>query len=172
MKYTVIPDGRIFGIGCRTSKERIDPSMYEFTEEKISKRGQLPQAKRDFGMIYLKDCIYVIGGCNVNEPCSKKNYRYLIKQKKWQTIAESNYALRKPTICVYGDRYIFKCGGINEFKYINKGIEMYDPETNAWCIVRASARSALDEVDILEDSLAVQINDDQIYVFGGKNSNQ
>jgi hypothetical protein len=30
----------------------------------------------------------------------------------------------------------------------------------------------MDEVQILEDSLAVQINDDQIYVFSGKNSNK
>lgn len=96
--------------------------MYEFTSQKVSKRGQLPQAKRDFSMLYLKDCIYIIGGSNVNEPCSKKNYRYLIKQKKWETIAESNYALRKPTICTFDNRYIFKCSGINEFNYINKGI--------------------------------------------------
>lgn len=48
---------------------------------------------------------------------------------------------------------------------------MYDPVSNTWSIVRVSPKSAIEEVEILEDSLSVQINKDQIYVFGGKNTN-
>jgi hypothetical protein len=44
--------------------------------------------------------------------------------------------------------------------------------TDKWSLVRAAPKNITEEVEILEDSLAVQINDDQVYVFGGKNSNK
>lgn len=50
-------------------------------------------------------------------------------------------------------------------------IEIYDTTTDKWSIVRANPKNALEEVQILEDSLAVQISEDQIYIFAGKNSN-
>jgi hypothetical protein len=49
---------------------------------------------------------------------------------------------------------------------------MYDTVTDRWSLVRASPRNILEEIQILEDSQAIQINDDQIYIFGGKNSNK
>ena len=49
---------------------------------------------------------------------------------------------------------------------------MFDTLTNTWSLVRASPKNVLEEVQILEDSLAVQIREDQIYVFGGKNGNK
>lgn len=70
------------------------------------------------------------------------------------------------------NRYILKLGGLNEFDYINKVIEMYDSLTDRWSLVRASPRNILEEIQILEDSQAIQINDDQIYIFGGKNANK
>ena len=45
-KSIITPDGKIFAINARTTKERIHPSMYEITEEKVSNRGQIPQPKR------------------------------------------------------------------------------------------------------------------------------
>lgn len=62
-------------------------------------------------------------------------------------------------------------GGLNEFDYINKVIEMYDSLTDKWSLVRASPRNIMEEVQILENSYAIQISDDEIYIFGGKNSN-
>ena len=69
-------------------------------------------------------------------------------------------------------RYICKLGGLNEFDYINKVIEMYDTLTDKWSLVRASPRNILEEIQILEDAHALQISDDEIYIFGGKNSNK
>jgi hypothetical protein len=88
------------------------------------------------------------------------------------SISESNVALRKPTLCAINNRYICKIGGLNEFDYINKIIEMYDSVSDKWSLVRASPRNILEEIQILEDSKALQISDDQIYIFGGKNSNK
>lgn len=38
--------------------------------------------------------------------------------------------------------------------------------------MRATAKNVLEEVQILEDSLAAQIGEDQVYVFSGKNANK
>lgn len=81
-------------------------------------------------------------------------------------------AVRKATVCALGSRYVLKLGGLNEFDYINKIIELYDSATDKWALVRASPRNILEEVQLLEDSLALQVSEDQVYVFGGRNSNK
>lgn len=79
--------------------------------------------------------------------------------------SEETYGLR-------GQQQIhMQLGGLNEFDYINKVIEMYDIVTDRWSMVRAS-QNILEEMQILEDAQAIQINDDQIYIFGGKNANK
>lgn len=145
--------------------------MYQITSEKASNRGRIPEPKKNSGFTYCNKCIYVIGGNGQKEKCSTKNFKYSLREKKWIQIADSNVPLRKPTICSYKDRYIFKIGGINQFDYVNKVIEMYDTTTDRWSVVRANPKSILEEVQILQDSLAVQIGEDQIYVFAGKNAN-
>jgi hypothetical protein len=57
--------------------------------------------------------IYLIGGKGDGEKCTKKNYRYSIKEKKWVQISESNVPLRKATVCSLNNRYICKLGGLN-----------------------------------------------------------
>lgn len=174
-KYTrsvITPSGKIYAINCRTTSEKIDHYFYEISESKASNRGPLPVPRKDSALIYLNNYIYMIGGQGEGEKCSRKNYRYSLKEKKWTQICESNVALRKPTVCSMNNRYICKLGGLNEFDYINKVIEMYDTLTDRWSLVRASPRNILEEIQILEDSYAIQINDDQIYVFGGKNANK
>ena len=42
----------------------------------------------------------------------------------------------------------------------------------ALCADKLSPRNILEEIQILEDSLALQITEDQFYVFGGKNANK
>lgn len=54
--------GKIFAVGCRTTKDKIDPYFYEITESKASNRGPIPAPKRDSALIYLNNSIYVIGG--------------------------------------------------------------------------------------------------------------
>lgn len=39
-----------------------------------------------------------------------------------------------------------KIGGLNEFDYINKVIEIYDPLSDKWSLVRASAKNIMEEV--------------------------
>jgi N-acetylneuraminic acid mutarotase len=171
-KSVITSSGKIYAINCRTTKDKIDPYLYEITETKASNRGPMPVARRDSAILSLNNSLYIIGGQADGEKCSRKNYRYDIKQKKWNVIAESNVALRKATVCVVNNRYICKLGGLNEFDYINKVIEMYDTVTDKWSLVRASPRNIMEEVQILEDSHAIQISDDEIYIFGGKNANK
>ena len=93
--------------------------------------------------------LYVVGGYGEGEKCSKKNYRYSLKEKKWSNIAESNVALKRPTLCTLSNRYLLKIGGLNEFDYINRVIEIYDPLTDRWSLVRANPKNILEEIEIL-----------------------
>lgn len=57
--------------------------------------------------------------------------------------------MRKATVCAVSGRYLLKLGGLNEFDYINKIIEMYDSLTDRWSLVRASPRNIMEEIQIL-----------------------
>lgn len=168
----ITPAGKIYAINCRSSSEKIDPYFYEIGEAKASNRGPLPAARREAALLWLNGFIYLLGGRGEGEKCSRKNYRYSLREKRWSQVAESNVALRKATVCALGSRYICKLGGLNEFDYINKVIEMYDAVADKWALVRASPRNILEEVQILEDALALQVSEDQLYVFGGRNANK
>lgn len=148
-KTITIPDGRIFGINCRSSSTKIDSSLYEISAEKVSNRGRVPDPKRNSSIIYCNKALYVVGGNGDGEKCSARNFKFTLKDKKWKEVSDANVALRKPTLCAYKDRYILKIGGINEFDYINKVVEIYDTTTDRWSIVRASAKNVQEEVQIL-----------------------
>ena len=91
---------------------------------------------------------------NYSKSCS----RYSIRNGKWTEISECSVGLEKPTLCSFGDRFIFKMGGLNEFDYISKAIELYDTIANTWTLVKVSGSNILEEVRILEDSSAIQVS--------------
>ena len=58
----ITPNGKIFAINCRSTKDKIDPYFYEISESKASNRGPLMAAKRDATLVYMSGCVYLIGG--------------------------------------------------------------------------------------------------------------
>lgn len=51
-----------------------------------------------------------------------------------------SYAIRKGSLSVLNSRYIFRFGGLNEFDYIDKNIEVYDSINDGWTPVRTSSK--------------------------------
>jgi hypothetical protein len=86
-------------------------------------------------------------------------------------ISPTNYPIRKATLCTLSSRYIYRFGGLNEFDYIDKNIEVYDSNNNGWTVVRTSSKVITQETEVLYNSFAVPINENSIYVFGGDNMN-
>ena len=78
-KTVITPDGRIFGINCRTTDNKQDSSLYEITSEKASNRGRIPEPRKNSGFTYCNKCIYVIGGNGEKEKCSAKNFKYSLR---------------------------------------------------------------------------------------------
>lgn len=127
----------------------------------------------------MKGYIYVIGGLiekTIGDEkilqYSKTCFRYNIQEKKWSELKESNIALSKPTLCIFNNRFIFKFAGLNEFDYINKIVEVFDTVTKEWSLVRVTPQNTSQDIEVLEDASAVQINQKHIYIFGGKNCNR
>lgn len=134
------PQGSIYAINCRTSKDKLDPSLYEIDvcQNKVSNRGPIPSPMRDSVFIYCNKFLYVIGGSNDKQNCSTHGFKYSIRDKKWIEIAEANIGLKKPTVCTFKDRYIIKLGGLNEFNFINKSMQVYDTLSDRWSIIQVS----------------------------------
>ena len=86
-RSTITPSGKIYAVNCRTTKDKIDPYLYEITDSKASNRGPLPAPKRSNALLFLNNCLYLIGGQGEGEKCSRKNYKYDLKTKKWTTLS-------------------------------------------------------------------------------------
>lgn len=62
VKTTITPDGNIFAINCRTTSQKLDPSLYEITNFKVKNRGPIPHPLKSSSLIYCDRFVYIIGG--------------------------------------------------------------------------------------------------------------
>jgi hypothetical protein len=63
-----------------------------------------------------------------------------MKKRTWSEVSSCNYAFRRGVLAAFNSRYIFRFGGLNEFDYIDKNIEVYDSMQDGWTIVRTSSK--------------------------------
>ena len=66
---------------------------------------------------------------------------------------------------------MLKFGGINSFGVVDKTIEKYDISSNRWKIVNCYSTNSDISVDYLINSMSLEISENQVLVFGGKNWN-
>ena len=119
----------------------------------------------------MNKCIYVAGGLTNNSTFTRKCERYDTQANKWVSIAELNYDVLAPCMASFNNKYIFKFGGYNQGSYLEPLVEKYDPAKNTWmiCRVRIELPSTIrpEYFKILSTSACVQLNQKEIYVFGG-----
>ena len=85
------------------------------------------QPRKLFGVCYLNEAIYVIGGQTLKSKFDNSCECFDFRTKKWRQIANLNEGVSRPSVCNLNGNYIFKFGGINKFDVIDKSIERYDP---------------------------------------------
>jgi len=122
--------------------------------------------RKDFGFCYLNKNLYVIGGtCQgmISSTCE----RYDIRTNEWIEIAPMNKILKDCSVCNFSNRYLFRFYGVNSYGNIDDTIERYDSLKNRWTIMNVSGPAQND----VYSTMCCQINDDHIFIFGGKNIN-
>jgi hypothetical protein len=155
------PDGRLFLNGGKGSLDK----LYEmnFEERKLVPKRSMKQKRWDHAICYSKGFIFVFGGADRDEnyKLTKKCDKYDIVLDNWTEIASFSSEASDFSVCSFNDKYIYKFGGWNSISYINV-IERYDIEFDHWSIVNPPLKPLLGGFPE-----CVQINERQIYVFGG-----
>ena len=104
-----------------------------------------------------RDKILVAGGFASEQGYLNTCEVYHIKKDTWSYVSSLNKKSECHSLCNFNDEYIYKLGGKKDYV-----IERYSIKTNNWQVILLDK-----EVEIGDSCETVQINSNQILIFGG-----
>ena len=172
-KSVATPKGQIFLLGGASLDKKANklPLVYSYSFEKntLLKKKSMITARSCFGVLYFQEKLYAIGG-NIGEfQTTAKCEKYDILEDKWLEISQLNLPANNLCLCNFRNSCIYKFGGKLDDNFLNKTIEKYNPNINKWILINYSFDDLLfeDSFKLMSCSACCQINENQIYVFGG-----
>lgn len=139
----------------------LDESTNSFT-----KKADMNLPRADHSLIYMAGYIYAVGSY-VHNKCNNTCERYDIYKNKWTSIASMNIGRAGVGLCSFDNTYLYAFGGRNEQRVILPAIEIYKIATDEW---REIDYAVNDNWIPCYMSLAHQIAENEILVFGGKSA--
>ena len=141
--------------------------IYDFSKQKLVPLSSMLLGRSGHSMVYMNGHIFVVGGFSEEQEFSERCEKYSISQNTWTPIASMNIRSNNPGVCTFRNKYIYKFGGKkNEFELSN-GVERYDPMYNRWIVIEFELPRGFKNFNILSSLACVEINQNQILVFGG-----
>ncbi|KRX03635.1 hypothetical protein PPERSA_04187 [Pseudocohnilembus persalinus] len=185
-KSIITNNGEIFLCGGKISSELRSNEVfkYDYNNKQLTMLQSMQHGRSSHSIQYHQGYIYVVGGFLDNQIITGLCEKYNIDSGMWEEMAELNSPVINSTICVFQDKYLVKFGGLENKQGTiepNNIIEIYDIQKNKWTIIDAKFSNECTEKQLmnfrlLNSSCAIQINQNEIYVFGGyldnKESNQ
>ena len=136
------PDSNIYisgGVDIETGM--ILNSSYLFDSENVTLKPICDMLVKRIGhqLVYVDNCIYVIGGKTDNQVCTKLCERFNITTSQWETIDQMNYARTRSGVTRFnslnGETFIYVFFGTDTMKLTNQSIERYSVIFNRWEVV-------------------------------------
>ena len=174
-KSIAVPNGDIYLVGgsdVRNSSKKLSSTyVLDLDQADLIPKAQMNVPRSSFAICYMNKFIYAIGGLTNNSNFTPTCERYDIVANKWSLIADLNHDVLAPCVTPYNNKYLFKFGGNSPENKLETFIERYDPAKNVWtpCNVRIELPEGMkpSQFKILNTSACVQINTQDIYIFGG-----
>lgn len=151
---------------CSASTEGLqNEEMHESFQTGIplKEKAKMIEKKVAHSLCYVKNKIFSIGGKVNNDERTRKCEKYDVIANKWMEIAPMNHERTRPAITSFDDKSIYVFFGCDNQENC-KTIEKYDINADKWIIIKALNQWPQFEVNF---GSAVQINQNQILVFGG-----
>lgn len=149
----------ILNICYKLASSRNGPGLEEI--------APMTRGRHSHGLVELAGYIYAVGGIGNKGDlahCERLNCEKL--NGKWEGVAEVNLACYDPTLCAVNNTAIYKLGGYIRKGRISNKIEKYSLDDNHWFMINFSCEDS--KFDFFSLSGAVQLNESQIIVFGGR----
>ena len=172
LKSLITPTGLLFVLAAKTetAQDSLDDSLgschlYHYSAQTLVEKATMTSVKRrSFGLIYFNKNLFAIGGY-VQGQLTNSCERYDVRSNEWVAIASMERAVYEPTLCIYGNRYIFRFFGMNSKNTVDKAIERFDAIRNRWQTMKVDLQTSLRDIYL---PLSYQISLNEILIFGGR----
>ena len=169
-KSVITSKGDIFlvgGINVHEENKELK-SIYKFDYDELTLEEYPPMMKERYGheLCYINENIFIIGGSNDAEGMLVFCEKYDLTEKKSSAIASLKVKTCCGCSCLYRQQFIYLFGGLLEDKILNDCIQCYDINNDLWEVIKFELDKD-EPPQILWCSSSVQINNNQIMVFGG-----
>ena len=167
--------GHIYLIGGsdseNTKKKLKTTYQFDFKNSTLLQKSNMMVSRSSFAICSMNNAIYAVGGLTNNSVFTNSCERYDIINDKWELIAPCNFDVLAPCITSFNSRYLFKFGGNSYDNKHDTFIEKYDSEANTWTpisfILDQGIGNAIQFFRVLTTNACIQINPQEIYIFGG-----
>lgn len=169
-KSFMTPSGDIYLLGGLNTNEgnKELKVFYKYDYDELTLIEYPPMLKERYGheVCYHNDNVYIMGGSNDIEGMMVFCEKYNLNEKKSEEIAPLKIKTFGGCSCLFNGEFIFLFGGLLEDKILNDSIQLYDIKKNCWEFIKYE-QIENEPIKILWCSSAIQINESQIFVFGG-----
>ena len=167
--------GHIYLIGgsdSDNSRKKLKTTyQFDFKKNVLLQKNNMIVPRSSFAICCMNNAIYVVGGLTNNSIFTNSCERYDISNDKWIITAPCNFDVLAPCITAFNNRYIFKFGGNSLENKYDTFIEKYDSEANSWTpisfVLDKGVSNAAQFFTVLTTNACIQINPQEIYIFGG-----
>ena len=121
--------------------------------------------RADHSLCLLNGHIYAIGSF-VHNQCNMSCEKFDPQQNIWSPIANLNIGRAGAALCTFDNKYIYAFGGRDGQQQIIPQIEIYSTEFDRWEIMPPCSNQSFFTPSYM--SLAMQISETEIMIFGGK----
>jgi len=175
------PDGEIYLLGGRNAKNHDEKynQVYtvDFQRKELVKKAPMRYKRDSHAICYNEGYIYVIGGVTFDKEKKKSVLRacerYNVARDEWTEIARVNMPVCNHCACVFQNKYIFCFGGRCQPEKLSNNIFRYTIEEDSWlCIKLQDSMQIRNKFAMTSQAGCCQINEDNIFVFGGYNENR
>lgn len=174
-KSVVIPNGDIYLIGGTRKDGTKSGEILRYdnmSKSLVKEADEMKEARSSFGISFMRNNIYVIGGIGKNDKYLSSCERFNLKTKKWESLNSLNLACASFSCTPLNNRFIFKIGGCGQDRKLIHAIEKYDILLNKWILLsNAQVNPQTPLPPLLSNSSALQIGPNDILVFGGYDNN-
>lgn len=179
-KSVISPRGNIYllgGTSLETNKKISNIYIYDPRARDLKNVGNMLNPRSSHSVCVHKDAIFIVGGFLNQQEFTTTCEIFDIKKEKTSPIANLNIASGVSGLCPFNDKFIFKFGGLTEGLSLNNTIERYNIALNIWELIDAKfdthdpLKIDLKTFSLLSTCCCIQINTNEILVFGGYKAN-
>jgi hypothetical protein len=173
-----MPNGSIYLIGgeiphtttCSTKIYRYNPECQtlDYMANMLEGRSKMALCHYD-GLIYIVGgncCFYI--GMTTNGMATSKCEIFDTATREINRISSCSEDVYSTSICAYGSEIIYRFGGVLDNQQLSQRIEKYNRGMDKWFVVEPVVSSGIEDVKLLSNTVAIQINNEEIIVMGGK----